>query len=229
MKTSFERLVKPTSHCVKPFTTTLILCIATLILSNITLTADVFPSGGAREKPLTQGGSVTITWKIQFDAPLVDIEFWNGESGTTTTIAKGIPAQLEKYIWQIPQNLDDSRKIRFVVRDAIKPHTMDLSESFVTIQRMQPIVAGVNEIDAEALIVVRPNPANHIFEISWKSVKADNVVVTDVCGLTVARYHVETGAEAATIDVSGYAQGMYQAALFNGTERVGTASLVINR
>lgn len=190
--------------------------------------AEVFPSGGRSNKSIRQGEAIKIYWTNELDAPQIDVVLWNGRNGTYTTIANNVDLSIGEFSWQVPQNLPDGDRFRFIIRDAQRPHRIDYSMGFVTIGRTPGLVASIDQPSLPMHVDVRPNPANQICEVQWESKTADNIKVLDLSGRTVAVYRVEVGAQAAFVDVSGFVQGVYQLALMKGECQLYAAPLLIN-
>ena len=69
--------------------------------------------------------------------------------------------------------------------------------------------AGVNEIDPQEEISIYPNPSNGLFTISATGTKIKEVRVMDVMGRLVNSEELKANSTSATIDMSGYAKGVY--------------------
>jgi hypothetical protein len=87
---------------------------------------------------------------------------------------------------------------------------------------------GVNNVANPTDIVVYPNPANDVVNISTQGVEVDHVTITDIQGRDLVQMNIDNGQSLINIPVSNFAPGIYLAQIHTAEGMV-TKKIVINR
>lgn len=187
-----------------------VMSLAGIILASVTMFAHVWPSGGALEHPLMPGERITITWDDALEAGLLDIELWDGERGTSTTLGKSIDASLHKFEWLIPDDQPRGLYFRFVVRNTLRPTIAVFSMGFSSIDPQRTLVSSIDSDAPTAPSVnISPVPANNELQLVWNTEDVVSIEVQDVSGRSYLRQTVDPTTRTLHLDVGAVPNGIY--------------------
>ena len=188
----------------------IMLVVALLSAFSSPMFADVHPSGGFGDQPLTPGSIVEITWDDALQAEFVDVGLWNGDLGHLTILATAVDATNGAYEWNIPATQHPGGRYRFVVRDAARPIRAEFSASWVSIGLPQPVVASVDlEIDHGTDIRCSPLPAGDHVTVSWEDRDTDRLEIIDASRRVIGTWKVGKGAGTMQLDLRTVPSGSH--------------------
>ncbi|MDZ4745969.1 MAG: Ser-Thr-rich GPI-anchored membrane family protein [bacterium] len=228
MKTFFSALLT-TSAVVTAF-------IVTSVGTFDTAYAHVTPSGGRTDKPIVQGTTITIGWEKQSDVPMVDLFLWNALTSERIAITRGVPTGQGSYQWNVPTNLANGSKYRFVVEPTNAPYRRIMSDSWVTVgldnaykESALDLPQLTNNLENLGRITLYPQPAHDVVRIR---VMSDfNVMrVASLDGTTAIERTLDAGERTLDVNVQLLPTGMYTIVMTSTDGRCLSAPLqVISR
>lgn len=185
---------------------TLILVFSVGILSAF---AQVRPSGGTAEVPLTPGSTVDIVWTHDLTSSAVDLELWDGERARSVPIASRIPSIDRRYTWTLPTDIQPGAMYRFVVRDHDRPHVALFSPSFVRIGANRPVISDVRMMPDDERIDVGPMPVVDELRVRWPAGLYTDVAIVDLHGGVRVQRVLYGASSTLSIDVRTLPSGAY--------------------
>ena len=91
----------------------------------------------------------------------------------------------------------------------------------MSISNKSAVVSGINDYDSDIAVSIYPNPSTGVFTVNGEGVL--KIVVTDLAGRVLQTYTTTS-----TIDLSGFAAGIYNAKISNSQGST-NRQLVISR
>ncbi|HVK40550.1 MAG TPA: hypothetical protein VNA88_18610 [Candidatus Kapabacteria bacterium] len=180
----------------------------------------------------TEGDSVTITWQSN-DVATLDIQLsTDGGTTWTRTIAQGIPATPASYGWRVPRLLETVSNSLKLMITGTGGSPSDQSDAIFS---YRPAIAGITlpgEVSGLRMIGLFPNPVSTRAEIRWSQQIAGDATLAlyGASGEVVDRRELgrrEPGTNAATIDASTLAAGVYRYELRIGGAAIGGSMMVV--
>ncbi len=171
--------------------------------------AQVRPSGGTTEVPITPGSTVDIVWSHDLVSGAVDLELWDGERARSVPIAARIAARDRRYTWTLPTDIQPGAMYRFVVRDHDRPHVALFSPSFVRIGAERPVISDVRMMADDERIDVGPMPATDELRVRWPAGLYTDVAIVDLHGGVRVQRVLYGASSTLSIDVRTLPSGAY--------------------
>lgn len=185
-------------------------------------TAQVTPSGGLTDGGILQGTTITIGWPRYIDAPSVDIYLWNATTSERHEIAGDVPTSQGEFVWNVPVDIANGPKYRFVVASSNDGSQRMMSRSWVTVgplgihkvgpqSALLPSNPSAYEV-AHGRVSILPNPANDAVRIRFGS---DFVTIRFVSleGATIVERSLCKGERTVDVDVQHLTSGVYTVVL----------------
>lgn len=208
---------------------TLLFVLSVLVLCVAQAEADVSVRTNDVSTTLRPGMVVSIRWSDDLEAENVDVQLWDGERGTSQTVAANVDRNQRELTWTIPPGVNDGTRYRFQVRDARRPGRVMSNVGFYAIRRPSPVPTSVDGRGlAGGELDVSPVPATERIRLSW-STPMRRFEIFDAQGKIVRVISPVESSLTCSIDVADLGVGTYtiQAQAISGP--VVHRPLIINR
>lgn len=207
----------------------LILVCGLLLLATSHARADVFVITPDASMTVGSGTPVVIRWGDDLEAPLVNIELWDGVRGISTVLAQNIKAPQREINWTVPEDIENGSRYRFVVRDARDTTRAMFSVGFTSLVRRSRTATGIDDLTQQLVrFDVAPLPAADRVRISWTE-PLRRIEIIDLTGVVVVRLDPAPGAQSCLVNIAALSAASYTVAAYTGSGSVIRRPLLVQR
>ena len=171
-----------------------------------------------------------IRWDDDLDESEKQVMLWDGDRGVLRAISGVLPPNVHEFVWQVPANILDGTRYRFIVRNPNNTHKADFSDGFTNIFRAQPLLTAVEDNEFKTGIQLTPFPASETVQVAWPEARVvERIDLLNIHYELLASTQVQPGATSSTISVKQCPSGMAIVRLISpGGLSVGQPLLVVH-